>query len=138
MCPSSEQGLPGAHLLREHLDPLVNFIGTIYKSKGERLLSLFENGKSPVTRDCSIPASILRTKWTPILNSFLLQVAAGTYSRSHVDDVGQEQKAEELLKWLEPPHPKERDSSFSTIPETLLRPDASHVASELSNESWSR
>ncbi len=89
-------------------------------------------------RDSSTPASILRTRWTPILNNSLLQLSAGTSSRSHVDDMDLDQKVKEILTRLEPSRPDDRTWWHSTLPAALSQPDASNVASELNEESLSR
>ncbi len=86
-------------------------------------------------RDSSIPASILRTRWTPTINTFLLQLTAETYSRRDVDDLDLGQKVEVLLRWLEPSRPADRTWWHSPLP--ALQPNAAHVASELNEQSWS-
>lgn len=89
-------------------------------------------------RESSTPASILRTRWTPILNSFLLNLSAGTYSQSYIDDLGLDQKVKEILTWLEPSRPDNRSWWHSSLSAVWLQPDASLVASELYEESLSR
>jgi len=89
-------------------------------------------------KDSSIPASIPRTRWTPILNSFLLQLGVGTYSRSDIDNLDLDQKAKELLTRLEPSIPDD-DGPWGCLPSSaaFFQLDASQVASKLNEESLS-
>lgn len=86
-------------------------------------------------RDSSIPASILRPRWAPSLNNFLLQLSAGAYNRSDVDDLELDQKVREIMKRLVPPVPaadNRRDLVSSTL---LLEPNAWRLTTTLDNES---
>lgn len=88
-----------------------------------------------IYRDSSIPASILRTRWTPTMDTFLLQLTAEIHSRRNIDDLDLDQKVEVLLRWLEPSYPADRTWLHSPFP--ALQLNASHVASELNEQSWS-
>ena len=84
--------------------------------------------------DSSIPASILRTNWTPTLDAFLHQLTVETCSRHDVDDLDLDQKVKMLLKWLEPSRPADRNWWHPPIPAMHL--NASDLASELNEQSW--
>lgn len=89
-------------------------------------------------RDDSIPGSILRTKGAPILNSFLLRLSAGTYSRGDVTDLDLDQKVQEILQRLVPSFSNEDPWRRLQSRAALLESDASCVALQLNEESLSR
>ncbi|KAI4093047.1 MAG: hypothetical protein LQ339_007770 [Xanthoria mediterranea] len=89
-------------------------------------------------RDDSIPGSILRTKWAPILNSFLLRLSAGTYSRGDVADLDLDQKVQEILQRLVLSFPVEDPWRHWASRAALQESDASCVALQLNEESLLR
>ncbi len=89
-------------------------------------------------RDDSIPGSILRTRWAPILDSFLLRLSAGTYSRGDVADMDLDQKVQEILQRLVLSFPVEDPGKHWASRAVLLESDASCVALQLNEESLSR
>lgn len=89
-------------------------------------------------RNSSTSASILRTKWTSILNNSLLQMSAETFNRSHVDDMNLNQKMKKILTRLESSRSDDKTWWHSTLSATLSQSNASNVVSKLNEKSLSR
>lgn len=85
--------------------------------------------------DRSVPTSILRSRWKPILNNLLLQLSAGAFSRSDIDNLEVDQKIHEILERLLPPVPATKVWRDLVSPSLLLEPDASRLSSKLNKES---
>ncbi|KAL9105019.1 MAG: hypothetical protein Q9163_000116 [Psora crenata] len=88
-----------------------------------------------IYKDDSIPESALRKRWRSRLNSFLIELCAGTNNCSDVAALDQDQMVQEILKRLVPSVPVAhtcRDLVSSTL---LLEPDVTRLASKLNNES---
>lgn len=91
-----------------------------------------------VYRDDSTPGSILQRRWPSSLNSFLVNLSAGTYNWGDVADLCLEQKVMEILKRLVSSIPVANVWRDLASPTLLLEENASHLASKLNEESLSR
>ena len=90
-----------------------------------------------IYEDYSVLRSILRTRWVSVLNSFLLQLSAGTYSRDDVDNLSLDLKIQVILQRLVPPLPVRNLRSHWESLAALLESDASYVALQLDEGSLS-
>lgn len=86
-----------------------------------------------IYRDSSIPASILRTSWTPALDTFLRKLSEDIHGGCGVDDLDIDQKVGLLLRLLEPLRPANRTRWHSPL--SILQLNASSIASELDEQS---
>lgn len=69
------------------------------------------------------------------MDTFLLQLTAEIHSRRNINDLDLDEKVEVLLRWLEPSRPADRTWWYSPLP--AMQSNASHLASELNEQSWS-
>jgi hypothetical protein len=81
----------------------------------------------------SDPGSILRTRWAPILDSFLLRLRPG--EGANVVDLDKDQKVEEILKLLLPSLPPSDHLEDWPPDEVFNEPDTSRAALRLEDAS---
>ena len=84
----------------------------------------------------SIPESILRKRWGPRLNSFLLVL--NPYNRHEINEFSLDQKVSEILTHLVPSVPSTSNSRDLASPSLLLESYSSCLASKLDEESLLR
>jgi hypothetical protein len=89
--------------------------------------------------DTDILYALLRNRWVPFLNAFVIYIGGGTYSRKFVDALSVDQKIQYIFKSLEIPFsPPESRWEWAWTPHEALNEIASTIAFNIDKDSCSQ
>jgi len=88
--------------------------------------------------DTDILYALLRNRWVPFLNAFVIHIGGGTYSRKFVDALSVDQKIQYIFKSLAIPFsPPESRWEWAWTPQVALNETASTIAFNIDKDSCS-